>query len=156
MPRLFPLTVLLVALAATARAEDAVFAEYWTGNGSLPPKHAWQTEVAILADGSLTLTHCKGADETGKGCRTRRATVAPQALAAIRAAAAESGLASAPARETDMPVVGSSLTGGKVWLDGDQIVLPPQPAAPDAARVAAVVTAIEAAIPARFDRFLQD
>lgn len=152
MTRLLPLAALLLSLGP-AQAQDApVLAEYWTNNGSLPPEYAWQTTVTIREDGELTLKHCKGY-ETDR-CKTRRATVPPEALAAIRTAATASGLADKPARDTEMPIVGGGLTGGVVYLEGRKVILLEQPAEPDVPRVDMVLDAIAAAIPARFDRFL--
>lgn len=149
-----PLVVLIAIAALPAQAEDApVLAEYWTGSGSLPPEYAWQTTVTLSDDGQLTLKHCKGYETEGPACKTRRAKVALDALAAIRTAAADSGLADNPARETDTPVVGGGLTGGRVFLDGIEIRLLSQPVRADAERVGAVLQAIAAAIPPRFDRF---
>lgn len=152
MTRLLPLAALLLSLGP-AQAQDApVLAEYWTNNGSLPPEYAWQTTVTIREDGELTLKHCKGY-ETDR-CKTRRATAPPEALAAIRTAATASGLADKPARDTEMPIVGGGLTGGVVYLEGRKVILLEQPAEPDVPRVDMVLDAIAAAIPARFDRFL--
>jgi hypothetical protein len=159
MTRLFRavLALSLAALPLAATAEKApILVEYRTDSGSLPPEYAWETTVTILADGELTLRHCTGYATEGPACTQRRARVREAALEAIRLAAAESGLAEAPAQESAEVIVGSGSTGGRVFLNGTEIALLSQPAAPDVARVGAVVTAIEAAIPARFDRFLQD
>lgn len=157
MPRLLRLAALLLTLAPAAHAEEAhVLAEYWTNNGSLPPEYAWETSVTILADGKLTLTHCTGYETEGPACKTRRAKVSAEALAAITAAAEASGLAAKPAQETDVPIVGGGLSGGRVLLDGGEVTLLSQPAEGDAARVGSVLTAIRAAIPARFNRFLEE
>lgn len=144
---------LLILTAAAAQADDAVLAEYWTNSGSLPPEYAWETSITILADGQLTLRHCKGYETEGPACKTRRARVKEEALATIRTAARDSRLAVKPARETDTPMVGGGLTGGAVYLDGARIVLVPQPAEPDVPRVRKVLSAIAAAIPQRFVRF---
>lgn len=146
---------LFLALALPVQAQEApILAEYWTNNGSLPPEYAWETEVTIREDGALTLKHCKGYETEGPACKIRRARVDEPALDAIRAAARESGLAERPARETDMPVVGGGLTGGAVYLDGQQVRLLSQPVDADVARVSPVLQAIAAAIPRRFARFL--
>lgn len=155
MTRPLRLAALLLCLAPAVQAQEAVLAEYWTNNGSLPPQYAWQTGVTIRADGSLTLTHCKGYQE-GPACTTRHGRVPPEALTSITAAAEASGLAVKPARETEMPIVGGGQTGGRVVLEGGEALLIPQPAEADAARVADVLSAIRAAIPARLHRFLQD
>lgn len=155
MTRLIPALVLVLMTTGTARAEDApVLAEYWTNSGSLPPEYAWETTVTILTDGQLTLKHCKGYETEGPACKTRRAAVPTGAIAAIRTAAVESGLATKPATETDMPTVGGGLTGGVVYLDSTKITLLPQPSEADAPRVGMVLDAIASAIPPRFDRFL--
>ncbi|WP_146038114.1 hypothetical protein [Tabrizicola aquatica] len=157
MPRLLRLAALLLTLAPAAQAQEAtVLAEYWTNNGSLPPEYAWETSVSILADGKLTLTHCTGYETEGPACKTRRATVPTEALAAIITAAEASGLADKPAQETETPMVGGSLSGGRVLLEQGEVTLLSQPAEADAARVGSVLTAIRAAIPARFNRFLEE
>ena len=150
------LVALLVFLAAPAQADELapVLADYWTNNGSLPPEYAWETSVLIREDGQLELKHCKGYETEGPACKLRRATVSEAALEAIRNAATESGLIEAPARETDVPVVGGALTGGRVHLASGTVELPSQPADADAQRVADVLAVIAAAIPPRFDRFL--
>ena len=144
---------LLLALTLPAQAQD-ILAEYWTDSGSLPPEYAWDTTVTILNDGLLTLKHCKGYETEGPACKTRRATVSEDALAAIRTAATASGLSRKPARETDTPIVGGGLTGGRVFLDGVEIKLISQAIEADAARIGPVLRAIAAAIPARFNRFV--
>lgn len=146
---------LAAALPVPVQAKDApILAEYWTDSGSLPPEYAWDTIATIRADGALTLKHCTGYETEGPACKTRRAKVSPDALTAITAAARNSGLAAKPARETDTPIIGGGLTGGRVFVDGAEIKLIEQPVAADAARIAPVLSAITAAIPARFDRFL--
>lgn len=147
---------LVLALALPAHADEPapVLADYWTNSGSLPPEYAWETSVQIREDGQLTLKHCKGYETEGAACRTRRAKVSGAALDAIRAAATESGLIEAPARETDVPIVGGELAWGRVILAGGAVELPSQPAQADVQRVGKVLDAITAAIPPRFDRFL--
>lgn len=147
------LLVILFSLSLPVHAQD-VLAEYQTDSGSLPPEYAWDTNVTILTDGQLTLKHCTGYETEGPFCKTRRATVPEEALAAIRKAATESGLAEQPARDAEEIMVGGGLTGGAVYLDGKKIDLLPQPAAADVERVGKVLAAIAAAIPPRFDRFL--
>lgn len=149
--------LVLTLLAAPALAEEApVLAEYWTNNGSLPPEYAWETEVTILADGTLTLKRCTGYETEGPACKTRRAKVTPEALEAIRAAAIASGLHEKPAGQPDEVVVGGSQTGGLVYLDGTRILLPSDTLPGDRERVGSVLRAISAAIPRRFTRFLGD
>ena len=146
---------LLLLTATAAIAQDApVLAEYATDSGSLPPEYAWETRITILANGSLTLKHCKGYETEGPACKTRRAKVADDALSAILAAAQDSDLAEHPAQQAEFPMVGGGLTSGMVYLHGAKITLLSQPADADAARVGKVLAAIAAAIPPRFDRFI--
>lgn len=148
------LALLLALTALPARAEDApILAEYWTDSGSLPPEYAWETTVTIREDGTLTLKHCKGYETEGPACKHRRARVADDVLETIRTAAAESGLADRPARETETPMVGGGLTGGAVYVGGQKVKLLSQPAAIDVERVGKVLAAIAEAIPPRFNRF---
>lgn len=155
MTRLIPALTLLLLTLGTAQAEDApILADYWTNSGSLPPEYAWETSVLIHEDGQLQLKHCKGYETEGPACKLRQAKVSEAALAAIRAAATESGLIDKPALETDTPMVGGGLTWGRVNLEGGTVELPAQPAEADVDRVAKVLSAIAAAIPPRFDRFL--
>lgn len=151
------LALALIAFASPALAEDApVLAEYWANNSSLPPEYAWETGVTILADGRLTLKHCTGYETEGPACKTRRARVPETALKVILTAAEASGLGDQPARRSDVVMVGGSASGGLVWLDGTRIDLPSDVHQDDVDRVAGVIRAIQAAIPARFDRFLDD
>jgi hypothetical protein len=146
--------VLLLLTATAAIGQDApVLAEYRTDSGSLPPEYAWETSVTILEDRQLTLKHCKGYETDGPACKTRRATVSKDTLAAILAAARDSDLAAKPALPTEYPMVGGGLTSGVVYLDGEKITLLSQPAEADVPRVGKVLAAVAAAIPPRFDRF---
>ncbi|PTE15398.1 hypothetical protein [Pseudogemmobacter blasticus] len=158
MLRRLALTLTLLSVPLAGQAEDApVLATYWANSGSLPPEYAWDVSVTILADGHLTLKHCKGYETEGPACKTRKATVGADALAGIRAAVTEQGLDRKPARkEEDIPV-GGGASGGAVYLDGQKINLPAFPAKADIPRVNAVLTAITAAIPQRLrNRFLKD
>lgn len=148
--------VLLLALALPAQADELapILADYWTNSGSLPPEYAWETSILIREDGQLELKHCRGYETEGPACKLRRAKVPEAALDAIRAAATESGLVKKPARDTDTPIVGGGLTWGRVNLAEGTVELPPQPAEADAKRVGKVLAAIAAAIPPRFDRFM--
>jgi hypothetical protein len=146
---------LLLALSLPVQADELapVLADYWTNSGSLPPEYAWETSILIREDGQLELKHCKGYETDGPACKLRKAKVSEAALDAIRTAAADSGLIETPARETDRPTVGGSLTWGRVNLLDGTAELPAQPADADAARVGKVLAAIAAAIPPRLDRF---
>jgi hypothetical protein len=147
--------VLALALPAMAEEQAPILAEYSTDSGSLPPEYAWETTVVIRADGQLELKHCKGYETEGPACKQRKAKVPQAALDAIRTAATDSGLMTKPARETDTPTVGGGLTWGRVTLAEGTIDLPSQPAEADAERVTKVLQAIAAAIPPRFDRFVE-
>jgi hypothetical protein len=144
---------ILFALSLPAQAQE-VLAEYRTDSGSLPPEYAWATTVTILVDGQLTLKHCTGYETEGPACKIRHSKVAEAALSAIRKAAAESEMVTKAARLTDIPMVGGGSISGRILLDGSEIILPSQPAKVDVARVEKVLTAIAAAIPPRFSRFL--
>ena len=147
---------LLLALALPVQSDELapVLADYWTDSGSLPPEYAWETSILIREDGQLELKHCRGYETDGPACKLRSARVPEAALDAIRAAATESGLIEKPARETDTPMVGGGLTWGRVNLVGGTVELPSQPAEADVERVGKVLNAIAAAIPRRFERFL--
>ncbi|WP_137111573.1 hypothetical protein [Rhodobacter sp. SY28-1] len=149
------LFALLVAFALPAQADELapVLADYWTNSGSLPPEYAWETSVLIREDGQLELKHCKGYETEGPACKQRTAKVSDTALAAIRAAATESGLIERPANETDTPMVGGGLTWGRVNLAAGTVELPSQPSDADVERVNKVLATIADAIPPRFDRF---
>jgi hypothetical protein len=75
--------------------------------------------------------------------------VAGAALAAIRTAAAKSGLVDKPAHATETPMVGGGLTGGLVDVGRQKVELLSQPAPADLEGVGPVL----AATPPRFDHF---
>lgn len=153
MRRRFLLACVMVPIAALAE-DGTVLAEYYTSSGSLPPEYAWETTVVIRDNGQLMLRHCRGYETGGPACKDRKAMIAASDLEAIRAAARASGLAESPARPSEYPTVGGSMTGGAVYLDGVKVQLIADPQEADAARVSAVLVAVQAAIPARFNRFL--
>lgn len=150
------LALTLAALPFAALAEDSpVVATYGTHNGSLPPEYAWDNYVVIHANGKMEVRHCKGYETDGPGCKTRRGKATPDAIEAIRAAALASGLAEKPAAESEDLMVGGGGAWGSVFLDGQEIKLMSEPAEADASRVNAVLSAVAAAIPDKFDRFMQ-
>lgn len=142
----------LLSLPLPASAQG--LATYWANSGSLPPEHAWNVNVTIAADGTLVLKHCTGYETEGPACKTRKAKVDAAQLDAIRAAVAEADLVATPARQAEDVPPGGGSAGGSVILDGETVVLPAWPVAQDAERVAAVLNAITAAIPARLGRFM--
>ncbi|CAN1499473.1 hypothetical protein MCELHM10_00452 [Paracoccaceae bacterium] len=149
------LALTLAALPFAALAEDSpVVATYGTHNGSLPPEYAWDNYVVIHANGKMEVRHCKGYETDGPGCKTRRGKATPDAIEAIRAAALASGLAEKPAAESEDLMVGGGGAWGSVFLDGQEIKLMSEPAEADASRVNAVLSAVAAAIPDKFDRFM--
>jgi hypothetical protein len=151
----FKTVVLATIFAGHAQAEPApILASYWSNSGSLPPQYAWNTTVTIRLDGGLELVHCKGYATEGPACQILRAAVTDDNMQAIRDAALASGLLETPARETETPMVGGSLSGGVVFLDGVALKLLSQPAKADAPRVGAVLQAIKAAIPDHFETAL--
>ena len=151
-----PIALLLIlACPLPALAQDsAVFARFWTSSGSLPPEYAWDAEVTFLTDGTLTLKHCTGYETEGPACQVRTAKVDATALEAIRTAIVAADLVATPAREDQNPPVGGGATGGSVVMGGAEIGLPPWPIPADKKRVAKVLAAIHAAIPAQFDQFI--
>lgn len=149
------LALTFAALPFAALAEDSpIVATYGTHNGSLPPEYAWDNFVVIHEDGKMEVRHCKGYETDGPGCKTRRGKATPEALEAIRAAALASGLAEKPAAESEDVMVGGGGAWGSVFLDGQEIKLMSEPAEADASRVNAVLSAVAAAIPDKFDRFM--
>lgn len=150
---LLALTLAISPIAASAE-DSPIVATYGSNNGSLPPEYAWDNQVVIREDGKMEVRHCEGYETEGPGCRTRRGKVTPEAMAAIRAAALASGLAEKPASESEYPMVGGDGVWGSVFLDGQEIELMSDPAEADASRVGEVLSAIAAAIPSKFDRFM--
>ena len=157
MPRLTALAALLLTLATPSFAGDPpILAEYRTDSGSLPPEYAWEASVTLYENGILFLKRCTGYETEGPACKTRRAKVGEAALEAIRAAALASTLREEPAHPPEDLAVGGGAVHGAVWLKGTRIDLPSQVREQDAGRVASVLSAIRAAIPARLHRFLTD
>jgi hypothetical protein len=142
--------LLAVLMAIPAAAQDAMpLATYWENSGTLPPEFAWDLSVTILADGSLSLTYCRGYQTEGPACAVGRAHLTNGDVEAILTAARASGLAGRPAEslsDSEVPVGGGS-RGGSVTLDGTAIGLPAFPREPDATRVAALLDAIAATVP---------
>lgn len=132
----------------SARAGE-VLATYWTNSGSLPPEYAWDVTVTIEATGKVTLRRCTGYETSGPACKTRTGKANAAQLEAIRLAVADSGLLEKPAREAEDFPIGGGSSGGEVLIDGQSVELPPFPADPDVKRVAAVLSAVYAAIPER-------
>lgn len=140
---------LTLALAFPAEAEAPPVLAVWHANsGSLPPEFAWSTQVTILADGGLTLTHCRGYETEPPGCETREGQATEAALAKILQAVSESGVVTTPPRKLDDPPVGGGATWAFVTVDGQTVELMDFPIEKDRARVRLVLDAIAAAIPA--------
>ncbi len=151
------LAVIVANLGAAAVAEEPkVFATYHADNCCLPPEYALNTSVTIFENGRVTLKQCTGYATEGPDCKTHRSKVSLAALTAIPTAAKASGLARKPAALNPNPAVGGGGRSGVAMLDGVAITLPRDPAVDDADRVARVMQAIRAALPAKFDRFLED
>lgn len=145
------LTVALTLAPLAARADEAgLLAEYWADSGSLPPEYAWQTNVSISTDGALTLVYCTGYETAGPACKTRKAKVDEAHRAAILAAVTAGDFFGKPVRQAENHPVGGGAAGGKVYVEGQPVVLPAFPTEADAPRVAKVLEAIVAAIPERF------
>jgi hypothetical protein len=94
------------------------------------------------------MRHCRGYAIEGPDCKTATGQSSPEARESIRTAARESDLLASPAAEPEEIMVGGGQTWGEVFLDEGRVVLPAKVAARDEARVAAVLQAIAAAIPA--------
>ena len=146
-----------LALATSGLTKEAaVLARYKTNNCCLSPEYATDVTITIRADGKLTLKLCEGYATDSPGCINRRAKVSESVLEAIRAAATASGPAEGPTVKTpDFPVGGGSASGS-VFLDGTEIELLAFPGYPDSERVQPVSEAIRKAVPAKFQRFLED
>jgi hypothetical protein len=139
---------LVVALAAPVGAEEApILAEYRSNSGSLPPAYAWETAIRIYADGRVEQTHCRGYQTEGDACTRAIGQTDRARLDAILDAARGSGLAADPAGAPEEIMVGGGLTWGTVVLETGKVTLPAAVARADEARVAAVLRAIEAAVP---------
>jgi hypothetical protein len=158
MAPLLRTTAAILCLTFTPAWSDEVLATYWANSGSLPPEYAWEVTVTISEAGKVTLKRCKGYETEGPACTLRTGKAKEAQLAAIRQAATESGLLETPAQEAppeEIPLGGGS-TGGSVTLEGQTVTLLAYPRAEDAARVARVLSAIYAAIPARLaKRFIE-
>lgn len=152
-PLILAAALALAPLAAQAQ-ESPVFVTYGYSTGSLPPEYTYSNDVTILEDGKITVTHCKGYDTEGPGCRTRKGKVTEEAMQAIRDAAIASDLAAKPAKEPEYPTVGSDGSWGSVFVDGQEYVLLWETHADDANRTGEVKRAIDAAIPKRFRGFM--
>lgn len=140
--------LLLGLLAAPALADElppALVVEYGYDNGTLPPDYREEFRVSIYSNTSATLTACRG--YAPEGCVRRDAAVRDVKLYAIRRAAEASGLAERPAALNPEPPIGGGLRWGKVQWGELVVDLPALPAKADAARVGAVLDAIDAAIP---------
>lgn len=142
-PATAALTVALLA-APAARAEPV--ATLYSHNGSLPPPYHRNLTAEIDRDGTVTLTACKGYGDDD--CETVSGTAPAEAIAAIETAARQAGLPGSPLRENPDPPVGGGAVTATVVLDGATATLPAFVRPEDEARKAAVIAAIEAAIPA--------
>ncbi|MCX7888514.1 MAG: hypothetical protein N2422_02145 [Rhodobacteraceae bacterium] len=138
------------APAGGSPAGAEALATYSQSSGSLPPAHAWQLDVTIAQGGTLALRFCRGYRTEGPACHAATAVPDPGRVDAILRAARASGLAADPARRLEDAAipVGGPTRQGTVRLDGAVLDLPAFPRPEDAPRVAAVLDAIAAAIPA--------
>ena len=151
MKKLLMVTALILSPMVALADDSAILATYGTANDG---ENAWSNSVTIHEDGKLVVTHCKGYETEGPGCKTRKGKVTAQSVAAIRAAAVASGLAENPARKDPEPLMGAEGDWGSVFVDGVECQLWSDPIIDDANRVGAVKAAIRAAIPTRFFRFM--
>ena len=158
MTTTFRLAVLALGIAVSAFAADAEvpaeLAIYSSQSGSLPPQYAWSTSVTIYLDGQVAVQHCRGYETEGPACTTSNAQTTPEAIASILDAVKASNLTTKAAVENPSPPVGGGSSHAVIFVDGKSITLPPFVIAADADRVAAVLRAIEAAVPASDAHFL--
>jgi hypothetical protein len=136
---------LALLLATAAAAETAPLATYHVHNGSLPPPYHRSTEIVIGTDGAVRLRACRGYGD--EDCTLLTGQAAAGALDRILAEVRAQDLIARPARVDPQPRVGGGAESGTVSVDGTTVDLPGQPLAADAARVAAVLAAIVAAVP---------
>lgn len=140
----------LLAGAPAARAQDPaaghVVATLGANNGTVPPPYHSHSSVILAGDGHVTVRVCQGYGDDS--CRVFEGQAAPGAVAAVLAAAEAAGLADTPPAANPHPPVGGGSTWGSVRLGDRTVTLPAFPAAADEVRVAAVLAAIRAAIPA--------
>lgn len=140
----------LVLSHVPARAED-ILASYHARSGSLPPDHARSIEAAISPAGQVSVTRCTGYETSGPACTSRTGTADAARIEALGQAVRDSGLLEKPAKKApaDAIPIGGGSTDGSITLDGQTVLLPAFPQAGDADRVARVLAAITAAIPAQ-------
>ncbi len=140
-----------VGLLSPAMAEAPpgdLLATYGASNGTVPPPYRQSYSVVILVSGAAVLEVCKGYGRETGSCVRAEFQVEDAARTAILDAARASGLKDDPAVEMTDPPVGGSATGGTAMVDGAAIYLPAFPVEADAERVAGVLQAIAAVIPA--------
>ncbi|WP_213545475.1 hypothetical protein [Vannielia litorea] len=143
-------TALLLATAACVQAEPdgpqgEVFATYGYDNGSLPPPYREEFRAAFSREGQVRLTACRGYGE--EGCVSLDAATKPGAAERIAAAARASGLAQTPAEKDPEPPIGGGLKWGEVVLGGATYAAIALPVRADAARVDALLAALDAEVP---------
>jgi len=140
------LTALLAAPCAfSEEMPPPVVVEYGYDNGSLPPPYREEFRAVIHANGDALLTACRG--YAVAGCVSRQSRVSDVKRHAIRRAVEASGLAERPAALNPEPPIGGGLRWGRVAWE-PPVELPALPAREDAARVEAVLDAIDAALSA--------
>jgi hypothetical protein len=140
-------------LAAPQVLADSItplpLATYAADNGTVAPPYRWSLYATIATDGFVTLRYCRGYEDTEPFCATAADSAPNGAAGAILAAAGQAGLATRPPQaEPDEQHVGGGAPSGSVLLNGGVVQLPSFPVPQDQARVAAVLTAVAAAIPA--------
>lgn len=147
--------VTLAFLPAVTLAEDSpVLAVYNSDSGSVEPRYQWTTTVTIHEDGQIELEHCKNFEAATPTCRTRNGKAVPGGVEAIREATLASGLIDKPATPSEAVIVGGSAPSATVYIDGQPVEILSEPDFADRDRVNAVKAAIEAALPARFQRLV--
>lgn len=125
-----------------ALAEDAApIARWGEDSGSLPPEYAWDYMATFTDDRRVSVTYCKGYEETPPGCATvtRRLSKAKYASLVEALAPLLPAIAANPPQDSADPMVGGGSFHGAVFFDGAAIRLPGDPREEDAARVAEVL-----------------
>ena len=143
-----------VAPHAAMAEESQVFVEYHAGSGSVSPEFEWNTMVTIYQDGKLEVQFCDGYDARTPTCRTRRGKATAGSIEAIRVEVLAADLLANPAADSEGVMVGGSNPGGTVVIEGTEVAILSEPVEADRARINAVKSKIEAALPERLRRYL--
>lgn len=127
-----------------AETTDMPIAVLTAHNGTVAPKYRRQRVIRIHADGRIEAETC----DHGPGpCRLASERAEAEAIGRIITAVRESGVLDRPVSSDPIVPVGGGSVSVTLTLDGMSVRLPEHPAPADAARVRAIMEAIDAAIP---------